>query len=413
MALYLSSGGASVPQLECVVEEFLAHNKQDKAAHIEIVGFCDARQDVPFKDQQITQTLVRCLEHIGQAHRITAHRFFDVKVEAEEMSNLMGKLANVAICVCVGGNTFQVAYAFHRWPGVARLIRARYESGDLMYVSFSAGSITAGQSTQIALDDTAPVTGRGAYIVNDGLKLCNYVLRPHAQTQAAKRKYANFLQDMQSGKVMDDAGNALKKCKVLQIKDGEACVFRGYDRYLLVTATSGKNEVAKWIRAVKKVPPLPRLPEFTRPPVLSKKLLGVPIRITNKASGRCLYAKVDKNWEDGFGAGPQRQVHGDGFWIITKREDSYRIVNWASNRCLFAKVDKNWEDGVGAGSEPEQVGNDGDWAISKKKGTFRIINKASNRCLFAKVDKNWEDGVGAGNEPEQVGDDGFWQFTLA
>ena len=138
--------------------------------------------------------------------------------------------------------------------------------------------------------------------------------------------------------------------------------------------------------------------------------LEVDVTITNKCSGRKLYAAEGYNWLGKVGAGsPPSAVHADGNWRITKEGDGFRFINQASDRCLYAKpTPSNWENGVGAGSPPWKVEADGVWYITPEEDGFRIINKHSQRCLYAARGRNWQKKVGAGWPSSAVHADGIW-----
>lgn len=140
------------------------------------------------------------------------------------------------ICIVVGGNTWALASAFAPLPGLRQQLSKRVEDGELMYISFSAGSIFAGESIRLATDSQDGVKK----FVNDGLNLCRidgdrldeFAIRPHAEQPWSQRAGKDFVALVEQGAIVDEH-DAPVVCSVKYIEDGEAGLVLGHRWYIL------------------------------------------------------------------------------------------------------------------------------------------------------------------------------------
>jgi hypothetical protein len=232
--IYLSSSGqrANLPDLNHAIKAYLQGKVVD-GGKVAIVELNDANPDKdPWADQPIYQTVKQHVNDLGYTTEAASYRFFEVqKVTGTKLNDLLDKLARPGtICIVVGGNTWQLSYAFGQMHGVRATISRQVLCGDLMYVSFSAGSVMAGLTVEINMDDINPVLHAGGTRTKDGFKLVQYAVRPHVSGnthQAAKAAGENFERMLAAKQIKDDTGQVIANCPVLYLADGEACVFAG------------------------------------------------------------------------------------------------------------------------------------------------------------------------------------------
>jgi len=105
--------------------------------------------------------------------------------------------------------------------------------GDLMYVSFSAGSVMAGLNVEICRDDPAPVIEKWGKLTKDGFKIVPFAVRPHFQSPDSKQKGREFEAKVAARQIKDDQNNVLADCPVLHLNDGDACLFVGAGQIML------------------------------------------------------------------------------------------------------------------------------------------------------------------------------------
>jgi hypothetical protein len=141
---------------------------------------------------------------------------------------------------------------------------------------------------------------------------------------------------------------------------------------------------------------------------------GRKVRIINTLSGRSLYAQAGSDWDIGVGASSFRDgPFADAVWEIRpvqpdSRETTYRIVNSHSHRCLYAQVDKDGQDGFGASSISQPDWPDSHWHVEDAKDpdigfqgpSCNIVNDFSKRSLLAD-NENWDRGLGARQGAQQ------------
>jgi hypothetical protein len=113
-----------------------------------------------------------------------------------------------------------------------------------MYVSFSAGSVMAGLTVEINMDNIDEVTKAGGTRTKDGFKLVQYAVRPHNQDPASQAAGKDFERRLAAKQVKDDAGQVIANCPVLYLKDGEACVFAGGAEPIRLPDKSAKDKIA-------------------------------------------------------------------------------------------------------------------------------------------------------------------------
>jgi len=188
----------------------------------------------------------RHVEELGFSAHGTCYSLFEYnKLEVREVDNLIGKLNQPGtICVVVGGNTWFLSSAFGRLQGLRTAISTQVQRGDLMYVSFSAGSVMAGLTVEINMDNIQDVLSKGGTRKKDGFKLVPFAVRPHNQGAAQQAKGKAFQQQVAARQITDDGNNVLVDCPVLSLKDGEACLFAGAGQILL-PSPDAKAEIAK------------------------------------------------------------------------------------------------------------------------------------------------------------------------
>ena len=229
--IYLSSSGRpeNLPDLNHAIEAYL-HGKVVDGGKVTIIELNDAKPETdPFADQPIYQTVKQHVKDLGYSTDAACYRFFKWQdVTGTELNNLLDKLARPGtICIVVGGNTWKLSYAFGQMKGVRATISRQVLCGDLMYVSFSAGSVMAGLTVEINMDNIDEVTKAGGTRTKDGFKLVQYAVRPHNQGPASQAAGKDFESRLAAKQVKDDAGQVIANCPVLYLKDGEACLFAG------------------------------------------------------------------------------------------------------------------------------------------------------------------------------------------
>jgi colicin import membrane protein len=231
--IYLSSSGQrdNLPDLNHAIKAYLQGKVVD-GGKVAIVELNDANPDKdPWADQPIYQTVKQHVKDLGYSTEAASYRFFEVqKVTGTKLNDLLDKLAQPGtICIVVGGNTWQLSYSFGQMNGVRATISRQVLCGDLMYVSFSAGSVMAGLTVEINVDPIDTVLDAGGTRTKDGFKLVPYAVRPHNQATnpASQAAGTDFERRLRHGQVKDDAGQVIANCPVLYLKDGEACLFAG------------------------------------------------------------------------------------------------------------------------------------------------------------------------------------------
>ena len=95
------------------------------------------------------------------------------------------------------------------------------------------------------------------------------------------------------------------------------------------------------------------------------------------ATGRIIYAANDGNWMRKRGAVSQGNKAGidSCVWNIEVNEYGFIFINIKSERVLYAQVDKNWQEGVGAGRPRNNVHDDGIWQIIPADEEMTAENK--------------------------------------
>jgi peptidase E len=229
--IYLSSSDEpkNLPDLSHAIKAYLQGKVVD-GGEVTIIELNDAKPEKdPFADQPIYQTVKQHVKDLGYSTDAACYRFFKWQdVTGTELNNLLDKLARPGtICIVVGGNTWKLSFAFGQMKGVRATISRQVLCGDLMYVSFSAGSVMAGLTVEINRDDIDEVTKAGGTRMKDGFKLVPYAIRPHNQDPASQAAGKEFERRLRDGQVKDDAGQVIANCPVLYLEDGEACLFVG------------------------------------------------------------------------------------------------------------------------------------------------------------------------------------------
>jgi len=226
--LYLSSAGDATPCLQDAIRIYL-EGKVEAGDKVEIVEFNDANPvKNPWAEQPIYQEVKKITQGMGyRTHAIHYELFKLHKVDQKRLDDIYHKLLQPGtICIVVGGNTWRLASAFEPLKGLRALIGRLVAEGDLMYVSFSAGTIMAGPSVSLARDSQQDVIQEGGAISEHGLDLVQFALRPHAQSDTSRRAGQEFADRVAAGHVNDRAGNVLA-CEVKYIADGDGLLVLG------------------------------------------------------------------------------------------------------------------------------------------------------------------------------------------
>ena len=161
--IYLASAGDSLPGIQQAIQIYFDQNGVRKGKGqdpIQIIEFCDANPEKnPWHDQEIFKIVKGAVIRMGyNVARAKAYKLFEATDE-HEMDDILNHMhSKGTICIVVGGNTFRLASAFGDLPGLSKTIASRVKAGQLMYVSFSAGSVMAGLSVEIARDDKDEVS---------------------------------------------------------------------------------------------------------------------------------------------------------------------------------------------------------------------------------------------------------------
>jgi peptidase E len=268
--IYLSSSGKHLPDLDHAIKVYL-QAKATPGGKVAIIELNDANPvKDPFADQPIYQTVEKHVKALGYSTEATAYKFFEEKKGVgTKLNDLLSKLAQPGtICIVVGGNTWQLSYAFGQMHGVRDTISRQVLRGDLMYVSFSAGSVMAGLTVEINTDDIDEVIKAGGTRTKDGFKLVQYAIRPHNEHKWSQDAGKAFERRMAAKEIKDDGGEVIPNCPVLYLKDGEAYVFAGGSNPIICHANkSAKDKIvqrmnshifvgpskASWIRSPRKI----------------------------------------------------------------------------------------------------------------------------------------------------------------
>ena len=291
--IYLSSSGEDHPDLGLAIKAFLQEKKvvDKKVANggkVVIIELNDGN------DQPIYKAVEQHVKALGYSTEATAYKFFEEKKGVgTKLIDLLDKLAQPGtICIVGGGNTWQLSYAFGQNDGVRATIKRQVQCGDLMYVSFSAGSVMAGLTVEIdpcfklnerveCRDDgkewcvgrvvsveplkvqpdgaawTAgytwdevrvinPVLHEGGTRTKDGFKLVQYAIRPHNNHKWSQDAGKEFERKLAAKEVKDDGGKVIPKCPVRYLEDGQACVFTGgADEPIMLPDTYAKDKIVK------------------------------------------------------------------------------------------------------------------------------------------------------------------------
>ena len=254
--IYLSSSGQKekLPDLDIAIKTYLQGKVVD-GDKVTIVELNDANPDKdPWADQPIYQTVNQHVKDLGYSTEAASYRFFEVqKVTGQKLDDLLYKLAQPGtICIVVGGNTWQLSYAFGQMHGVRDTISRQVLRGDLMYVSFSAGSVMAGLTVEINTDDINPVLQAGGRRTKDGFKLVQFAIRPHNQHKFSQDAGKAFEHKLAAKEVKDDRGQVIPFCPVLYLKDAEACVFVGSAEPIMLPDESAKDKILQRMPSLKR-----------------------------------------------------------------------------------------------------------------------------------------------------------------
>lgn len=126
------------------------------------------------------------LTGLGMSLRARGYRFFDDLVGVE---NAQRYLNEPCIVVCFGGNTFRLNSSLHKAANLRKTLVTRVKSGQVMYVSYSAGTIVAGTRLHKHPEHTSDDPGAlGGEAINwDGLGIYGDQLNPHGKDRPGKR----------------------------------------------------------------------------------------------------------------------------------------------------------------------------------------------------------------------------------
>ena len=234
--IYLSSSGRkqNTPGLGDALRAYL-QGTVATGDRVSIVELNDAKPGVNPTDQEIYQTVKKEVHDLGYGTHLTSYKVSEAASKLDKLLSCLAKRGT--ICVVVGGETFRLADEFAKVPGLRDLISQHVLSGDLMYVSFSAGSIMAGPTVEIHTDTPHGIVKcdcpdpPGTLHKKDGFKLVPFALRPHGKTAAGKA----FEKKVEAGMIKADNGHVLANCPVLNFEDGEAFLFVGAEHIKLPT----------------------------------------------------------------------------------------------------------------------------------------------------------------------------------
>ena len=200
--IYLSSSGnkdkGNTPNLDDAIKAYL-QGTVASGDSVSIIELNDAKPEyhpehkyMPFHpaEQDIYKTVREAVNGLGYQTRLMPYMVSQGDSKLDKLLSCFSKRGT--ICVVVGGETWRLADEFAKAPGLRDLITANVRRGDLMYVSFSAGSVMAGPTVEIHTDtDSGKVKclcpdPPGITHKKNGFSLVLFAMRPHNNVAAGK-----------------------------------------------------------------------------------------------------------------------------------------------------------------------------------------------------------------------------------